>query len=76
MSTLVSIDCPAGILSRYECGGEVTRLTHRMRTWPKSGWGLAPVEAFRLMPDECYLLVDPPPRPTGPPCGFGIRAAA
>lgn len=74
MSTLVSCDAHAGVLRRYECGGEVARPTHEAR-WPvPEGRAIAftpaLVEEFRLNPPDACALT-PGPTPTPPNAGAG-----
>ncbi len=69
---LVHCDNDAGLLTRYETGGEKVRLTHRYSQGAAvSSFDWAVLQEFRLNPPEDCSVV-PPPRPTLPPMGSGI----
>ena len=70
MATLVSVEAYSGTLRRYECGGEIARLSHFLSIGRPSTFTKQVIEEFRTRPDPSWS-VDPPPRPTSPPAGAG-----
>lgn len=74
---VVYADHEAGVLNRYETGGECVRRTHSYcHGAPVAAFGWEVMQEMRLNPPD-YCAVEPPPRPTNPPASAGtVRIAA
>lgn len=72
---LVSVNPHQGKLRRFECKDGKKVLTHLASIDKPVTFTAKVIEDFRLMPDDCFKVGEPP-RPPCPPTMTGVARAA
>lgn len=76
---LVTVTSGTGTLARYECGGEIARMTHRATLWEPATFPLDLVLKFRSNPEDRFSVQPestPPWHPPGTPTAANVASAA